>query len=122
VKSFDGLCVYNAQENGQMKKLTLVISLGSLFAAAAFADSWSGTISDSKCGAKHEAATAADAACAKKCVNGGASAVLVTGGQVYKIADDSQARVTPLLGKKVTVMGMLNGDTIEVTSAKAAKE
>ena len=105
-----------------MRKLSLVVSLGSLFAGAALAETWSGTVSDSMCGAKHVAATAADAACAKKCVKGGASAVLVSDGKVYQIAMDSQAKMTPLLGKKVTVMGKLSGDTIDVTSAEAAKE
>jgi hypothetical protein len=105
-----------------MKKLSLVVSLGSLFAAAAFAETWSGTVSDSMCGAKHEGASASDAACVKKCIKGGASAVLVSDGKVYQIAMDSQSQVTPLLGKKVTVMGKLDGDTIDITSAQAAKE
>jgi hypothetical protein len=51
-----------------MKKLSLVLTLGSLFAAASFAETLSGTVSDSMCGAKHEAASAADAACVKKCI------------------------------------------------------
>jgi hypothetical protein len=105
-----------------MRKLSLVVSFGSLFAAAAFAETWAGTVSDSMCGAKHEAASASDAACAKKCVKGGASAVLVSDGKVYQIATDSQAKVMPLLGKKVTVMGKLDGDTIDIASAQAAKE
>lgn len=105
-----------------MRKLSLVLSLGSLFAAAAFAETWSGTVSDSMCGAKHEAASASDAACVKKCVKGGASAVLVSDGKVYQIAMDSQSKVMPLLGEKVTVMGRLDGDTIEIASAQAAKE
>jgi len=105
-----------------MRKLSLVVSLGSLFAVASFAETLSGTVSDSMCGAKHEGATAADAACAKKCVKGGASAVLVSDGKVYKIAMDSQSKAMPLLGKKVTVMGKLDGDTIEIASAQAAKE
>jgi hypothetical protein len=105
-----------------MRKLSLVVSLGSLFAAAAFAETLSGTVSDSMCGAKHEAASAADAACVKKCVKGGASAVLISDGKVYQIAMDSQSKMMPLLGKKVTVMGKLDGDTIEIASAQAAKE
>ena len=105
-----------------MRKLSLVVSLGSLFAAAAFAETWSGTVSDSMCGAKHTAASASDAACVKKCVKGGASAVLVTDGKVYPISADSQVKVTPLLGQKVTVTGKLDGDTIEIASAQAAKE
>jgi hypothetical protein len=105
-----------------MRKLSLVVSLSSFFAMAAFGETWSGTVSDSMCGAKHEAASASDTACIKKCVKGGASAVLVSDGKVYQIATDSQAKVTSLLGMKVTVMGKLDGDTIEIASAQAAKE
>jgi len=105
-----------------MRKLSLFVSLGTLFAAAAFAETWSGTVSDSMCGVKHEAATAADAACVKKCVKGGAPAVLISDGKVYQIAMESQAKLMPLLGKKVTVMGKLDGDTIEIGSAQAAQE
>jgi len=105
-----------------MRKLSLLFSLGSLFAAAAFAETWAGTVSDSMCGAKHTAASASDAACVKKCVKGGASAVLVSDGKVYQIAKDSQAKVMPLLGQKVTVMGKLDGDTIEIASAQASRE
>jgi hypothetical protein len=105
-----------------MKNVALVFSLGFLFAAAAFAETWSGTVSDSMCGAKHEAASAGDAACVTKCVKGGASAVLVSGGKVYQISADSQAKVMPMLGKKVTVMGKLDGESIDIASVQAAKE
>jgi hypothetical protein len=105
-----------------VRKLSLIVSIGSLFAASAFAETWAGTVSDSMCAAKHAGASASDAACVKKCVKGGASAVLVSDGKVYQIATDSQSKVTPLLGEKVTVMGKLDGDTIEVASAQAAKE
>jgi hypothetical protein len=104
-----------------MRKLSLAISLGSLFAAAAFAETWSGTISDSMCGAKHEAASASDAACVKKCVKGGAAAVFISDGKVYQIAAKSQSKVMPLLGEKVTLKGKMDGDTIEIATAHAAK-
>lgn len=105
-----------------MRKLSLVLSLGSLFASGAFAETWSGTVSDSMCGAKHEAASAADMACVKKCIKGGASAVFISDGKVYQISPNSQAKVTSLLGKKATVTGKMDGDSIEIASAKAAKE
>ena len=104
-----------------MRKLSFVACLGTIFAGAVAAETLSGTVSDSMCGAKHEAAAAADAACVKKCVKGGASAVLISDGKVYQIAMDSQSKMMPLLGMKVTVNGKLDGDTIEVASAKAAK-
>jgi hypothetical protein len=58
----------------------------------------------------------------KKCIEGGASAVFISDGKVYQFAPESQDKVTSLLGKKVTVMGKMDGDTIEIASAKAAKE
>jgi hypothetical protein len=105
-----------------MRKLSLLISLGSLFAAAGFGETWSGTVSDSMCGAKHEAASESDAACVKKCVKGGASAVFISDGKVYQIAAKSQSKIMPLLGQKVTVMGKMDGDTIEIASAKTAAQ
>ena len=105
-----------------MRKLSLIISLGSLFGASAFAETWSGTVSDSMCGAKHEAASESDAACVKKCVKGGASAVFLSDGKVYQISAKSQAKVLPLLGQKVTLMGKMDGDTIEIATAKLAAE
>jgi hypothetical protein len=104
-----------------MKKLWMAISIGSLLAAGALAESMSGTISDANCGAKHAAATEKDAACAKSCVKRGAAAVLVSDGKVYKIAADSQEKVAALVGQKVTVNGKVDGDTVTIESAEAAK-
>ena len=81
-----------------MKKLSLVISLGAMFAAAGLAETMSGTVGDSMCGAKHEAASASDVACVKKCVKGGASPMIISDGKVYQISADSQAKVMPMLG------------------------
>jgi hypothetical protein len=41
---------------------------------------------------------------------------------VYKISAESQAKVMPMLGMKVTVNGKLDGDTIDIASVEAAKE
>jgi len=103
-----------------MKKLSFVISLGTLFAACGLAETLSGTVGDSMCGAKHEAAAASDIACIKKCVKGGVSPIIISEGKVYQISADSQAKVTSMLGQKVTVNGKLDGDTIEIASVKAA--
>jgi hypothetical protein len=104
-----------------MKKLWMAISIGSLLAAGALAESMSGTISDANCGAKHAAATEKDAACAKSCVKRGAAAVLVSDGKVYKIAAGSQEKVAALVGQKVTVNGKVDGGTVTIESAEAAK-
>ena len=93
--------------------------LTSILSVCAFAGEWTGTISDSHCGAKHVAASAADQKCVEGCVKGGAAPVLVSEGKVLKIADAS--KVESFLGKKVVVKGELNGDTVTVESVEAAK-
>ena len=80
-----------------MKKVWMAVSIGSLLAGCALAESMSGTISDANCGAKHAAATASDMACAKSCVKRGAAPVFVSGDKVYKIAADSREKVAALV-------------------------
>ncbi len=73
-----------------MKKLA---GLFVLAAMSTFAASVTGFVADSKCGAKHADASEASAACAQKCVKGGAATVLVTkDAKVYKLDADSQAK------------------------------
>ena len=99
-----------------MKKAFVLFALVSM---SAFAAEFSGTVSDAHCGAKHIAATKADQACAQKCVKGGADAVLVTSdSKVLKIDAASKEKIMPFLGKKVTIDGSLNGDSLTVESVK----
>jgi hypothetical protein len=105
-----------------MKKVSLVLSLGAIFSVAGLAETISGTVGDSMCGAKHEAASASDVACIKKCVKGGASPVILSEGKVYQISADSQSKVLPLLGDKVVVNGKVEGDTIDIASVKTVHE
>jgi hypothetical protein len=93
--------------------------LASILSVSAFAGEWTGTISDSHCGAKHAAGSEADQKCVEGCVKGGAAPVLVSDGKVLKISDAS--KVESFLGKKVVVKGDLNGDTVTVASVEAAK-
>jgi hypothetical protein len=87
----------------------------SLFALCAFAEELTGYISDSKCGAKGN--KEAHAACAEKCIKGGAAPVLaMEDGKVYKIDDAS--KVMDHVGHKVTITGTLDGDTVKVESVK----
>src|SRR3954454_21474277 len=98
-----------------MKKVLAVFAFAAVSAMAA---EWTGFIADDKC-AKDAAKAGAEghAACAAKCVKGGASAVLVTAdGKVYKLAD--QDKVTAHAGHKVTITGKMEGDTIKVDSVK----
>lgn len=93
-----------------MKKLAITLAFASM---AVYAESWTGTISDSKCAAKHADASEKSMACAKKCVEGGASPVFVSDGKVLKIANPDA--VKEHIGHKVEITGDLTGDTVTVT-------
>lgn len=99
-----------------MKKLAIALSF---CAVAAFAGEWTGTISDSKCGAAHADGSEKSVKCAQACVKSGkAQPVLVSEGKVYKFTDGAKA--VDHVGHKVTVTGTLEGDTIKVDNVKMA--
>jgi hypothetical protein len=99
-----------------VKKLFAVFTF---VAASAMAADVTGYIVDANCASKQGAKSAADghAACAAKCIKGGAAAVLVDpDGKVYKISN--QDKVTAHAGHKVTLTGKMDGDTITVEDVK----
>jgi hypothetical protein len=98
-----------------MKKLLAAFSLGTVLAVCAPAADFTGFVMDKDCSANK--GMVGDEACAKRCIERGLPAVLVTtDGKVYAIAD--QAKVKPAAGKKVTIAGKLEGETIKVDSVK----
>jgi hypothetical protein len=113
-----------------MKKLALValsvVALASICVARgrtytpAKAGQWDGWVGDDKCGAK--GADPSHAACAVKCVTGGAAIVFITGKDktIYKV--DNQDSLKDLVGQYVSVTGTLNGDTIHVDKATKLKQ
>lgn len=103
-----------------MNRLFCRIALGvSLFGMSAFAASWTGYISDSKCGKTHVDASQKSIDCVKKCVDGGAEPVFVVGDKIYHI--NGADKVKDHLGHKVIISGAKNGDTISIKSLKMAK-
>jgi hypothetical protein len=100
-----------------MKKMGLFLTLA---ASTAFAGEWTGYISETKCGAKHTSASAADVACVKGCIKGGAKPVLVTDGKVVAISNTDKVPEA-LYGQKVKVSGELKGDALTIASVEAAK-
>ncbi len=57
-------------------------------------------------------------ACAKSCMGNGEKAVFVTeDGKIYNIP--AQDKVKDVAGKKVTITGKMDGDSIDVESVKA---
>lgn len=95
-----------------MKKLLFVFGLAAISAMAA---DFTGYIIDKNCSAKKE--MFGDEACAKRCIGRGAAAVLATeDGKIYQIAN--QDKVKDVAGKKVTLVGKIDKDTITVDDVK----
>lgn len=98
-----------------MKKLLAVFAL---CAASGVAADWTGYIIDKSCASKKD--MWGDEACAKRCIGRGSPAVLVTeDGKIYNVAN--QDKVKESAGKKVTVTGKIDGDTITVESVAPQK-
>jgi hypothetical protein len=93
---------------------TILLSISMLFAFKADEQHFKGYINDSMCAAsKSDMGMTADRVkCVNKCIKGGASAVLVVGDKVYKIAN--QKAVLKYAGENVLVDGTLTADTIQV--------
>jgi hypothetical protein len=92
-------------------------------AFAGKAQSFTGTVSDAMCGAKHMM-EGDPAACLRACIQKGSKYALVVGDKVYTLDTDNQATLATLdklANKKATVKGTSDGDTITVSSIAAAK-
>jgi hypothetical protein len=106
-----------------MKKLSFLFAV-SLFVAqgGAYAaeQTWSGKISDSACGAKHEEAAEgqgvmADRECTQACVRGGSKYVMVVDGKVLQIANQDNKDLATHAGHAVKMTGELKGNAIVVS-------
>src|SRR5450759_5237691 len=99
-----------------MKKLGLFL----IFAAtAAFAAEWTGYVSESKCGAKHNDGSAGAISCVKMCIKGGTKPVLVVDGKVVVVANTDKVP-EELYGKTVTVTGELADEKLTIATIAAA--
>lgn len=100
--------------------VVLVVGIA-VVASQAKADTWTGWISDSGCGAK--GANAEHKACAVKCVKGGASYVFVNSETKDVVAIHNQDAVKESdLGQEVKVTGTVGDDkSLNVESIEPAK-
>jgi len=99
--------------------VTLLLVAG-LAVPSAFAKdkTYSGTVSDAMCGAKHMGDAAS---CTRGCVGKGSKYALVVGDKVYTLDTTDKAALDTLdkqAGAKVTVTGAEKGNTITVSSVK----
>jgi len=78
--------------------------------------SFVGLITDDHCGARHDMGSdKSPSECANACVHNGAKYALVDGDKSYALAGDV-AELARASGRRVTLNGSLEGDTIQVTS------
>jgi hypothetical protein len=98
-----------------MKKLIAGFAFTSALAISAFGADVTGYIIDKNCAGKKE--MMGDEACAKRCMGRGAPAVLATeDGKIFAVTN--QDKVKDFAGKKVTVSGKVEGESITVDSVK----
>jgi len=98
-----------------IKRIAMLGLMVCAFGCLSWAQSktFTGTVSDEHCGAKHAKAGAPAETCVEKCVSGGAKYVLVSHGKVYQV--DDQDKFKGLGGKAVKVTGSLSESTITVS-------
>jgi len=110
------------QKTGSLM-LGLLLALGMTTSAFAAGKTFTGTVSDAMCGAKH-AMPGDAAACTRGCVSKGSNYALVVGDKVYTLETSDKAALATLdkqAGAKATVTGTEKGNTITVTAVKAAE-
>jgi hypothetical protein len=88
-----------------------------LYALAGRKQTFTGEVGDAMCGRKHMEGTPAE--CTHTCVSHGSKYALVVGEKIYILDTTDKTALAALdkqAGKNATVTGVLNGDTIEVSS------
>ena len=96
-----------------MKRIVTILALTLLLSALCFGGTVTGYISDEGCARNGEAR---NPTCAKNCVQGGATAVLVTDdGEIYTISE--QAKVREFAGEMVAITGKVEDK--EITSVES---
>jgi hypothetical protein len=102
--------------------MLLFAVLSNLYAFAAKKQTFTGEVGDAMCGRKHMEGEGTPAQCTRACVSHGSKFALVVGEKIYVLDTTDKAALATLdkqAGKNATVIGVLNGDTIEVSSAAA---
>lgn len=101
--------------------LNLVLTVGaSALAFAQAAQTITGTVTDSMCGAHHMMKNATPAQCTRECVKQGSDYALASGNKIYTLKGD-KVQFDKFAGENVVVQGTTQGTTISVQSIKAAK-
>jgi len=100
-----------------MRRPMGLLLLGASLSLCGWADSLDGYIVDQNCAGQK--AMWDNSPCTARCVKGNIKLVLVTeDGTVYKIANQDKVKSETFYGKKVTVSGKMEGETITVDNVK----
>jgi hypothetical protein len=99
-----------------MKMFYLMFASVVALSAAKMPETFTGVITDTHCGAKHEMKGHSDAGCVKMCLNGSAQYALLDGERVLKLSD--QKIPAQFAARKVKVVGIYDEkkETIKVSS------
>src|SRR5262245_34105730 len=107
-----------------LKTLSIAIVLGVMTAMPVAAEqTWTGKISDSACGKKHEEAAEnqgvmPDRECTEACVRGGSLYVLVADDKVFELSNQKHPDLAKHAGHTVKLTGELNGKSITVSKVE----
>jgi hypothetical protein len=103
--------------------IAVVVSVLAAMSLAAADKTWTGKISDSMCGAKHNTSAEhgakmvmSDRDCTLACVKEhSAKYVFVSGGKVYNVGNQDFAALQEHAGHNVRLTGEMSGDTVTVS-------
>ena len=109
-----------------MKRIVLSIGASLLLVptlSVAAQQTWTGEISDSMCGASHQAMAKSGQKvdprdCTLQCVKAGSKYVFVSKGQVFDIANQELPDLEKHAGHKVQLTGDLGSDSKTITASK----
>lgn len=110
----------------RQRYIKIVLILGVLWvlmtvANAAAPQTFTGTVSDTMCGAKHMLPGKTDAECTRECVKANGKYALVVDKHVYTLTA-AQDDLSRLAGKRVRITGEATGDTIKIQSIAAVQQ
>jgi hypothetical protein len=111
--------------NNKLRQWTILVAFGflttlSIYAAPGKKQTFTGEVGDAMCGRNHMEGTPTD--CTRTCVAHGSKYALVVGDKMYILETSDKAALATLdqqAGKNATVTGVLDGNTIQVSSVKA---
>jgi hypothetical protein len=107
----------------RMQKIFLVVLMTAAAASnlSGAPQTWTGTISDNMCGAKHNMAGMDDRECVEMCVKHEGKYIFVSGGKIFKIANQDNKDLALHAAHMVRLTGEMKDNTITVTKIEMPK-